>query len=126
MDFAHCPEERDGVWAKYEAALPPDHDDHRESLDLAHVADRGRAFFAWLETRAETEVAVSSHSAFLRCLFSWGLEGGVRAAPEQTLAGAGSGTDADAPVVAYDDERFEAKMRDDWENCELRTFLVAY
>ena len=130
VDFAHCPEERDGAWAEYEAALPPDHDDHRESADLARVADRGRAFFAWLETRAETEVAVSSHSAFLRCLFSWGLEGGVRAAPEQTLAGAMSGAsfaaDAETPVAAYDDDEFEAKMRRDWENCELRTFLVAY
>ena len=130
VDFAHCPEERDGAWAEYEAALPPDHDDHRESADLARVADRGRAFFAWLETRAETEVAVSSHSAFLRCLFSWGLEGAFAPRPSKRsparCRARPSPPDAETPVAAYDDDEFEAKMRRDWENCELRTFLVAY
>ena len=74
-------------------------------------------------------MAVSSHSAFLRCLFSWGLEGAFAPRPSKRSPArcrARLATDADAPVVAYDDERFEAKMRDDWENCELRTFLVAY
>jgi len=85
---------------------------------------------------------VSSHSAFLRCVFSFGHVGGVKDAPEQWLsaegdgagangvAGAGPHTDADAPVVHYgdanDDKGFEELMRRDWENCELRTFLVAY
>jgi hypothetical protein len=35
--------------------------------------------------------------------------------------------DAAAPVVDYgEDEVFEVFMREDWDNCEMRTFLVAY
>lgn len=123
------------------------------------VADRGRAFFEWVSGREETELAVSSHSAFQRCLFSYGQVGGVRAAPDQSLHGVGLGgggggganagegagagldlgfggggggnwvgmEDADAPVVCYgEDEIFEVSMREDWDNCEMRTFLVAY
>ena len=66
VDFSHCPTEHDRIWAVYEAALPEDHDAPRESADLVSVADRGRAFFQWLRAREETEVAVSSHSAFQR------------------------------------------------------------
>ena len=68
------PYARDPLWRKYEAVVGDarEWDDHRESCDLVSVADRARAFFAWLETRDEREVAVSSHSAFMRCLFSWG------------------------------------------------------
>lgn len=133
VDFSHCPTEHDRIWNAYAGALPEDHDGHRESANLASVADRGREFFEWLGERGETTVVVSSHSAFLRCLFSWGHEGGVRAAPDQSLRGVCGGRygtqweDADVTVVDYgDDEVFEAFMRDDWENCELRTFLVAY
>ena len=35
--------------------------------------------------------------------------------------------DAAARVVDYgEDEVFEVFMRNDWDNCEMRTFLVAY
>ena len=100
------PYARDPLWRKYEAVVGDarEWDDHRESCDLVSVADRARAFFAWLETRDEREVAVSSHSAFMRCLFSWGHAGGVRAAPEQTLwrvGGAADEGDAGPPVVTY-------------------------
>jgi hypothetical protein len=54
----------------------------------------------------------------------------VRAAPEQTLrfvSGAFDQGDAATPVVTYGgDDAFEAQMRQDWDNCELRTFLVSY
>ena len=126
------PYARDPLWRKYEAVVGDarEWDDHRESCDLVSVADRARAFFAWLETRDEREVAVSSHSAFMRCLFSWGHAGGVRAAPEQTLwrvGGAADEGDAGTPVVTYgNDAAFEARMREDWDNCELRSFLVCY
>ena len=116
------PYARDPLWRKYEAVVGDarEWDDHRESCDLVSVADRARAFFAWLETRDEREVAVSSHSAFMRCLFSWGHAGGVRAAPEQTLwrvGGAADGGDAGTPVVTYgNDAAFEARMREDWDN----------
>lgn len=122
----------DPLWRKYVDVVgdADTWDDHRESCDLVSVADRARAFFAWLETQTEREVAVSSHSAFLRCAFSWGHAGGVRAAPEQTLrfvSGAFDEGDASTPVVTYGgDDAFEAQMRQDWDNCELRTFLVSY
>lgn len=150
-DFHH-----DRIWAMYDAALPQGYDGHRESADLISVANRGREFFRWLSGRVETEVAVSSHSAFQRCLFSYGQEGGVRAAPDQSLRGLGLGEpvllhstdkvsarrgvsvtstddhddgedEEDAPIVDYgEDEVFEVFMRDDWDNCEMRTFLVTY
>lgn len=125
-------DEHDTLWLKYDAILGDTYplEEHRESCDLVSVADRGRDFFQWLGTRGETEVAVSSHSAFMRCLFSWGHEGGVRAAPRQTLShisGCSSDRDASIPVVTYGGDRdFANQMRQDWENCELRTFLVAY
>ena len=150
-DFHH-----DRIWAVYDAALPEAYDGHRESADLVSVANRGREFFRWLGGREETEVAVSSHSAFQRCLFSFGQEGGVRGAPEQSLRGLGLGVPGahsvdkvdkvvaasgglgggltsmdddgeDAPIVDYgEDEVFEVFMRDDWDNCEMRSFLVTY
>ena len=122
----------DPLWRKYVDVVgdADTWDDHRESCDLVSVADRARAFFAWLETQTEREVAVASHSAFLRCAFSWGHAGGARAAPEQTLrfvSGAFDEGDASTPVVTYGgDDAFEAQMRQDWDNCELRTFLVSY
>ena len=75
----------DDLWARYEAiAGPPDRwTKHRESCDLYYVAERTRSFFEWLATRPEENVVVSTHSALLRCLFSYGHPGGVRAAPEQ-------------------------------------------
>jgi hypothetical protein len=39
----------------------------------------------------------------------------------------GDGNDVDAPVVDYGgDVVLEERLRRDWENCEMRTFLVAY
>ena len=107
-----------------------EYDGHRESCDLPSVADRARAFFAWLQRRQEREAIVSSHSAFLRCLFSYGQDGGVASAPDQGLGIAvwgSDGNDVDAPVVDYGgDVVLEERLRRDWENCEMRTFLVAY
>jgi hypothetical protein len=37
------------------------------------------------------------------------------------------GSDEGKAVVAYGgDDAFEARMREEWGNCEMRTFLVAY
>lgn len=122
----------DELWARYEALCGPvsEYDGHRESCDLPSVADRARAFFAWLQRRPEREAIVSSHSAFLRCLFSYGQDGGVASAPDQGLGIAvwrSDGNDVDAPVVDYGgDVVLEERLRRDWENCEMRTFLVAY
>ena len=148
VDFSLLAADADPIWARYEAALDrapagvvpggaAAFDDHRESANLRRVADRGCAFFAWLETRPERDVAASSHSAFLRCVLSWGHPGGVRGAPEQRPelfeepsdedAKTRRGSDEGKAVVAYGgDDAFEARMREEWGNCEMRTFLVAY
>jgi broad specificity phosphatase PhoE len=123
--------DEDELWARYENLCGPTsaHDGHRESCDLPSVADRGRAFFAWLRRRPEREAIVSSHSAFLRCVFSWGQDGGVRAAPDQALGESvwGELVDVNVPVVDYrGDVKLEYDLRRDWENCEMRTFLVAF
>ena len=127
VDFSECPAE-DELWARYEAiAGPPDQwTKHRESCDLYHVAERTRSFFEWLATRPEENVVVSTHSALLRCLFSYGHPGGVRAAPEQIFDSGGvTDTSKGVPVVNYrGDAAFEAKMRADFDNCETRTCVV--
>ena len=55
---------------------------------------------------------------------------GVASAPDQGLGIAvwgSDGNDVDAPVVDYGgDVVLEDRLRRDWENCEMRTFLVAY
>ena len=127
VDFSRCPA-RDDLWARYEAiAGPPDRwTKHRESCDLYYVAERTRSFFEWLATRPEENIVVSTHSALLRCLFSYGHPGGVRGAPEQIFDSGGvKDTSKGVPVVNYcGDAAFEAKMRADFDNCETRTCVV--
>ena len=127
VDFSRCPAS-DDLWARYEAiAGPPDRwTKHRESCDLYYAAERTRSFFEWLATRPEENVVVSTHSALLRCLFSYGHPGGVRGAPEQIFDSGGvKDTSKGVPVVNYcGDAAFEAKMRADFDNCETRTCVV--
>ena len=55
--------------------------------------------------------------------------GGVRAAPDQALGESvwGEFADVNVPVVDYrGDVKLEYDLRRDWENCEMRTFLVAF
>ena len=84
VDFSRCPAS-DDLWARYEAiAGPPDRwTKHRESCDLYYVAERTRSFFEWLATRPEENVVVSTHSALLRCLFSYGHPGGYARRPNR-------------------------------------------
>jgi len=128
VDFSECPA-TDELWEKYEAiAGPPDQwTKHRESCDLYAVANRTRSFFEWLARRPEEKIVVSTHSALLRCIFSYGHPGGVRAAPEQVFDSGGVPDTADgAPIVYYNaaDPEFEAFMREDFANCEYRTAVV--
>ena len=130
VDFGACSTE-DEIWNKYEAICGPPEawTKHRESCDLYSVANRARAFFTWLETRPEERVVVSSHSAFLRALFSYGHRDGVRGAPEQLFCDV-KDTALGVPVVTYenddDDRSFERSMRADYANCEHRTCVVDF
>jgi len=87
VDFSLCCYEHDPIWERYLARVggPADYTTARESAELCAVAERGRSFLEWLKLQPQRVVAVSSHSAFLRCLFSWGQAGGVPNAPEQKL-----------------------------------------
>lgn len=129
VDFSACTVE-DEIWNKYEAICGPPEawTKHRESCDLYSVAMRAREFFAWLETRPEEHVVVSTHSAFLRALFSYGHSDGVRGAPEQLFCDV-KDTALGVPVVTYendDDGSFERAMRADYANCEHRTCVVDF
>ena len=129
VDFSACPP-TDELWARYEAiAGPPDAwTKHRESCDLYAVANRMRSFLRWLEQRPERRVVVSTHSATLRCLFSYGHPGGVRGAPEQIFDSGGVlDTSKGAPVIDYGgDAEFEALMRADFANCECRDVVIDF
>lgn len=127
-----------------------EYDKHRESAELHAVADRARDFLAWVSERPEQEIVVCTHSAFLRCILSWGQAGGVPMMMSQALDGRGGGAAAiggtheevfmtqdlddreeanrkEVPVFQYcGDEAFEEYMRGDYENCELRSFVAAF
>ena len=60
-------------------------DRHRESAELHVVADRARNFLSWVRDRDEREIIVCTHSAFLRCILSWGQSGGVPMMMPQVL-----------------------------------------
>lgn len=87
VDFSLCCHERDPIWEQYVARVggTADYTTARESAELCAVAERGRRFLCWLKLQPQRVVAVSSHSAFLRCFFSWGQAGGVPHAPDQKL-----------------------------------------
>jgi broad specificity phosphatase PhoE len=130
VDFSLMSHDHDDVWQHYEARLgtPAEYDGHRESAELCAVAERGRGFLTWLNSQPQRTVIVSSHSAFLRCFFSFGQSRGVPSMPAQTLDRRERHEARDVPVVRYcgDDSAFEGMMRADYSNCELRSFLVVF
>ena len=147
--FRHIEHDHDELWESYvrRVGTPEEYDKHRESAELHTVANRGRDFFDWVRERPEQEIIVCTHSAFLRCILNWGQSGGVPMMMPQALttrSNENSGQQlvmmsqelddsskfehqAEVPVVSYcGDERFEEYMRLDYENCELRSFVVAF
>lgn len=137
VDFSICDIDEDYIWNEYETRLGPNYDDHRESAELHVVAQRGRQFFQWLQGRPEQNVVVCTHSAFLRCLKSWGHPGGVPMQVPQRLTDAQQKHEMEEwdklhpPVLHYrrGDEKhdsFEQWMRSDYENAEMRSFVIAF
>lgn len=126
VDFSHVDNHEDEIWNHYDELLGKDHEGTRESAQLFKVAERGRDFLKWLQQRDEKEVVVCSHEAFLRCILNWGQEGGVPLMPEQHLDNRGEEAQDVALFRYRGDDGFEEYMRSGYNNCELRSFLMAF
>jgi broad specificity phosphatase PhoE len=141
VDFSRLErDEEDPLWQYWieRCGSEEAHTKHRESASLYKCADRARKFFEWVEERAtatakeeeEEEIIVSSHSAFLRCMFNYGHTqekfdyhmGGS----EQVFDDRKDKTN-NVKVIRYlpeDGNAFEEYMRRDYENCELRSAVL--
>ncbi|CAB9509952.1 Pfam:PGAM [Seminavis robusta] len=129
VDFGEIEQDHDEIWESYVRRSQQLLDKPKESAELHVVADRARDFFQWAKLRPEREMIVCTHSAFLRAFLSWGQPGGVLWIMPQTLDTRNPKPATETPVVAYhgdDDGSFEAAIRQDYENCELRSFVAAY
>jgi broad specificity phosphatase PhoE len=130
VDFTHVPTDHDDVWEAYEKRLgTPEKswENIRESGELHVAAERGRHFMEWLQTRPERNVVVCTHSAFLRCFWNFGVRGkDVPMQPPQILDDREDATNV--PVVRYcgEDAGFAESFRLSFENCELRSLVIAF
>jgi broad specificity phosphatase PhoE len=128
VDFTHIPTDHEVVWEVYEKRLgtPEKWDTYRESGELHVVAERGRQFLEWLQTRPEQNVVVCSHCAFLRCFWNFGVNGEeVPFQPQQINDDREDTTNV--PVVRYcGDDTFAESIRVSFTNCELRSLVVAF
>jgi broad specificity phosphatase PhoE len=129
VDFAHVPTNDDALWQASVDRLGNDvtWTQHRESSQLHSVADRGRAFFAWLATRPERHVAVCSHCAFLRCILHYGHTNEVPGQPPQILDDRPDKVQ-NRPVVEYRGFSVEEQQafQSDFTNCELRSVVAHF
>jgi broad specificity phosphatase PhoE len=134
VNFEEIQHDHDHLWDSYEQRLGSSSSSQaRESAELHRVADRARDFFTWIRDRSEQEMIVCTHSAFLRVLHSWGQPGGVPWIMPQLLDHRHPKPDQEIPVVQYcggddDDDAalLETYLRRDYDNCELRSFVVAF
>jgi hypothetical protein len=130
VDFTNVPTDHDDMWEAYEKRLGTPEttwDTYRESGELHVAAERGREFMEWLQTRPERNVVVCSHCAFLRCFWNFGVGGeDVPFQPEQILDD--REVASNVPVVRYcgEDGSFAESIRVSFENCELRSLVVAF
>mmetsp|Transcript_1595 Transcript_1595/g.5021 ORF Transcript_1595/g.5021 Transcript_1595/m.5021 type:complete len:414 (-) Transcript_1595:102-1343(-) len=136
VDFSRMDnDEEDPLWQYWieRCGSEEEHTMHRESASLYKCADRARKFFEWVvEKKADTEeeIIVSSHSAFLRCVFNYGH---TQEKFEYHMGGSEQVFDDredktnNVKVVQYlpeDGDAFEEYMRRDYENCELRSAVL--
>ena len=129
INFGHMIHDHDAIWESYQERLGSHEEflDHRESAELHVVADRGRDFLQWLAQQDQDHVVICSHCAYSRCLLNFGHEGKPPTSVEQALDT--RGPDAiDVPVVRYcgDQDDFEDSIRKDFDNCELRSVVLAF
>ena len=138
VDFSRLEnDEEDPLWQYWieRCGSEEEHTMHRESASLYKCADRARKFFEWVvekkaDTEEEEEIIVSSHSAFLRCVFNYGH---TQEKFEYHMGGSEQVFDDredktnNVKVVQYlpeDGDAFEEYMRRDYENCELRSAVL--
>ena len=128
VDLTCIETDHDAIWEDYVQRLG-DHDDysrHRESGELHLVADRARMFFSWLAKRPEEHVLLCSHAAFLRCLWNFGLGEKVPMQPSQDHDMRGPAAKNHPIVQIMGDSQFEDSLRKDYDNCELRSMVLAF
>lgn len=129
VDLSHVATEHDDIWERYEKRLGNDesYTMHRESAELHVVADRARDFLTWLAQRPEKHVLVCSHAAFLRCLWNYGTPSYDLAQFPKQMIDERPNPNEFIPVIRYQgDAMLPAYMGKDFENCELRTVVVAF
>ena len=143
VDFSRLEQdEEDPLWQYWieRCGSAEAHTKHRESASLYKCADRARKFFEWVEERAtastakeeeeEEEIIVSSHSAFLRCMFNYGHtqeKFDYHMGGSEQLFDERKDKTNNVKVVRYlpeDGDAFEEYMRRDYENCELRSAVL--
>lgn len=146
VDFSYCKHDEDILWSNLLALdrYRQEHDEggHLESAELHRVARRGRQAMEFLQSLPHSKIVVCTHSAFLRCLLSWGHPGGVPFMVDQQLDQNGH-CNRQEKILEYSCvlqemvekekglneqggcvESFELYMRHDYANAELRSFCV--
>jgi broad specificity phosphatase PhoE len=127
LDFSLVREEEDPIWKSYRERVSDDWSAHMESGELFKVAERGWGGLRCVAQRPEPEIIICSHSAFLRCIFNIGQEGGIPQLPPQLLDGRENKKDNRMFDYNTDCEKgFEDYMRRSYENCELRSFCLVF
>lgn len=134
IDFSFIEHSHDHIWELYARRLGDQetYPYHRESAEIHKVAERGKKFFEWLGRQPQDHIVVCSHAAVSRCLWNFGLPGHVPYLPEQLLDERqrlhGSDVAVETPIVRYagNDETFEKTMRSDYDNCEIRSMVLAF
>lgn len=150
VDFSHCVHDDDVIWSTLLSIkrYRKEHEEggHLESAELHLVARRGAEALEFLQNLPHSKVVVCTHSAYLRCMLSWGHPGGVPLMVEQRLdqrkdpleqeklleyscilyEDADAGGDGNAQKKDFERglRSFELYMREDYANAELRSFCL--
>jgi len=132
IDFSFCQDENDEIWMSYRRRENSGEKICLESAELHRVADRGRQAMEFLQTLPQSKIVVCTHSAYLRCILNWGQIGGVPKMFDQVLDDREDPTRQDKifkfcyknDESGLDQASFEAYMRSDYKNAEMRSFCM--
>jgi broad specificity phosphatase PhoE len=127
VDFSLVLDDEDPIWKSYRERVSDDWNAPMESAELFKVAERGWEGLRCIAQRPEPEIIICSHSAFLRCIFNFGQEGGIPQLPPQNLDGREDKNDH--KLFEYNancENGLEEDMRRNYDNCELRSFCLLF